>query len=54
MEDNKSIPVIGIPIVNGIQWMERLILSIDYPVDNVFIINNSGCNTFKNKIGIIK
>lgn len=39
---DKNIPVIGIPIVNGVHWLERLIKSIDYPVDNVFIINNNG------------
>ena len=50
MENKQSIPVIGIPIVNGIQWMKRLILSIDYPVDNVFIINNSGCKKFKEEL----
>lgn len=37
----ESIPVIGVPIVNGVHWLERLINSIDYPVDNLFIINNS-------------
>lgn len=37
-----SIPVIGIPIVNGVKWLKDLINSIDYPVDNVIIINNNG------------
>lgn len=37
-----SIPVIGVPIVNGIHWLERLIESIDYPVDELFIVNNNG------------
>ena len=40
--NKKSIPVIGIPIVNGVHWLERLLFSIDYPVDNLFIINNNG------------
>ena len=40
--NKKSIPVIGVPIVNGVHWLKKLILSIDYPVDNLFIINNNG------------
>lgn len=36
------IPVIGIPIVNGFQWLERLVESIDYPVNELVIINNNG------------
>lgn len=38
----KPIPVIGIPIVNGFKWIERLIGSIDYPVDTVLIFDNNG------------
>jgi GT2 family glycosyltransferase len=34
------IPVIGIPILNGTHWLQRLIFSIDYPVNNVVIFNN--------------
>lgn len=37
-----SIPVIGVPIVNGFKWIERLISSIDYPVDELIILNNNG------------
>lgn len=40
--DQSIIPVIGVPIVNGVDWLVRLINSIDYPVDELFIINNSG------------
>jgi GT2 family glycosyltransferase len=40
--NKKSIPVIGVPIVNGVHWLKRLIDSIDYPTDNLFIINNNG------------
>lgn len=39
---SESIPVIGIPIINGVNWLYSLIDSIDYPVDNLFIINNNG------------
>ena len=42
MVKKKSIPVIGVPVVNGVHWVKRLMLSIDYPVDNLFIINNNG------------
>lgn len=36
------IPVIGVPIVNGVHWLRRLIDSIDYPVRELFVINNNG------------
>jgi hypothetical protein len=43
IQKNQSpIPVIGVPIVNGIHWLKRLIDSIDYPVDDLFIVNNNG------------
>lgn len=38
----KPIPVIGVPIVNGVKWLQRLISSIDYPVDELVILNNNG------------
>jgi len=37
-----SIPVISTAIVNDPYWLYRLIASIDYPVDNLVIINNNG------------
>jgi len=40
--EKEPIPVIGIPIVNGFHWIKRLIDSIDYPVDQVFIFDNNG------------
>ena len=36
------IPVIGVPIVNGVNWLKRLIESVDYPVDELCVINNNG------------
>jgi len=42
INDMDKIPVIGVPIVNGVHWLERLLSSIDYPVKDVFIINNNG------------
>lgn len=38
----KSIPVIGTAVVNSSFWITRLVKSVDYPVDNFFIINNNG------------
>jgi GT2 family glycosyltransferase len=32
----------GVPIVNGLHWLKRLIESIDYPVNELFIVNNNG------------
>lgn len=37
-----SIPVLGVPIVNGVRWLERLIQSIDFPVTNLVVIDNNG------------
>lgn len=37
-----TIPVIGTAVVNTSFWVSRLIMSIDYPVDNFVIINNNG------------
>ena len=38
----EPIPLIGIPIVNGIHWLKRLVDSVDYPVDELFIVDNNG------------
>jgi hypothetical protein len=35
------IPILGVPIVNGFRWLQRLVDSIDFPVDKLVIINNS-------------
>lgn len=37
-----SIPVIGVPVVNSVYWITRLVASVDYPVDQLIIINNNG------------
>lgn len=37
-----SIPIIGTAVVNSAYWVTRLLMSIDYPVDNFVIINNNG------------
>lgn len=38
----KKIPVIGTAVVNSSYWISRLIMSIDFPVENFVIINNNG------------
>lgn len=37
-----SIPVIGTAVVNNPYWVNRLVMSVDYPVDEFVIINNNG------------
>ena len=54
MDNKKSIPVIGVPIVNGVHWVKRLMLSIDYPVDNLFIINNNGRDEITKELNNLK
>lgn len=38
----KKIPVIGTAVVNNTYWVSRLLMSVDYPVENFVIINNNG------------
>ena len=35
------IPVVGTLIVNEIKWLKRQINSVDFPIKNYIIINNS-------------
>lgn len=37
-----NIPTIITAVVNSSYWVSRLLFSVDYPVDNFFIINNNG------------
>lgn len=37
-----SIPVLGTAIVNGFHWLSKQVASIDFPIDNYLVINNSG------------
>lgn len=53
LETRKTIPVIGVPIVNGVQWLKRLVDSVDYPVENFFIVNNNGRNEITEEINEI-
>ena len=49
-----KIPVIGVAIVNGIHWLNRLIWSIDYPVNNLVIWNNNGKGELDEQLDLIK
>lgn len=49
-----SVPVIGTAIVNNYHWVERLFKSIDYPVDNFFIVNNNGRGEFDSDLEKLK
>lgn len=40
MQNLKPIPVLGVPILNRGDLLERLVQSIDYPVQKLHIINN--------------
>lgn len=51
--EQTKIPVIGVPIVNGVHWLKRLINSIDYPVKNLLIINNNGRGQLDNDLNQI-
>lgn len=42
MSNIKPIPVIGTVVVNCPFWVSRLIMSVDYPVDEFVIFNNNG------------
>lgn len=44
------IPVLGTLIVNGINWLEKQINSIDFPVDNYLIIDNNAKGENTNNI----
>lgn len=37
-----SIPVLIIPVINRFDLLERVLKSINYPIDNVLVIDNSG------------
>lgn len=42
INENCEIPVIGVPVVTNPYWVTRLLMSIDYPVNDLVIINNNG------------
>jgi len=53
-KQQNQIPVIGIPIVNGVHWLKRLIDSIDYPVKNLLVINNNGRGEIDDELNNIR
>lgn len=48
------IPVIGVPILNGTNWLKRLIDSVDIPVDRLLIINNNGLSEIDSELNKLK
>lgn len=50
----KSIPVIGAPVVTNPYWVHRLIMSVDYPVDEFVIINNNGRGEIDDELDKLK
>lgn len=50
---DEEIPVIGTAVVNGIHWLERMIDSIDYPVGELFIVNNNGRGQITEQLEVI-
>lgn len=49
-----SIPLIGTAVVNSSFWVARLLLSIDYPVDEFVIINNNGRGQIDSELDDLK
>ena len=41
-----TIPVIGVPILNGSSWLKKQIDSVDFPIENYVIVNNGGSVIF--------
>ena len=49
-----SIPLIGTAVVNSSFWVTRLLMSVDYPVDEFVIINNNGRGELDNDLDKLK
>lgn len=47
------IPVIGTAVVNSTKWVRRLISSVDYPVENLVIVNNNGKGQLTEELDLI-
>ena len=50
----EPIPVMGVAIVNGTHWIDKMLQSIDYPVDNFVIFNNNGRNQITQELEELK
>lgn len=48
-----KIPVIGTAVVNSSYWVNRLLLSVDYPVKDFVIINNNGRGLLDEELNMI-
>lgn len=51
---NNKIPVIGAAVVNSSYWISRLIMSVDFPVENFVIINNNGKGEIDSELDNLK
>lgn len=49
-----SIPVIGCAVVNSSFWVSRLLMSVDFPVDNFVIVNNNGRGELDQELDALK
>lgn len=49
-----SIPVIGTAVVKNPYWVTRLLMSIDYPVENFVVINNNGTGEIEAELDKLK
>lgn len=49
-----SIPLIGTAVVNSSFWVTRLLMSVDYPVDEFVIINNNGKGELDDDLDLLK
>lgn len=49
-----KIPVIGTAVVNSSYWVSRLIMSVDFPVENFVIINNNGRGEIDSELDNLK
>ena len=49
-----TIPTIGTAVVNSTYWVSRLLMSIDHPVDNFFIVNNNGRGELDDELDNLK
>lgn len=48
-----KIPMIGTATVKNIHWLKRLIESVDYPVEEFFIINNNGKGEITSELDLL-
>lgn len=49
----EKIPVIGTAIVNTPYWLHRMIMSIDYPTEQLVVFNNNGREEFEEELNYL-